>query len=94
MTWWDAFFGTVQGSIGSTSTLLIILGAIFLVFTGVASWRIMLGVLIGVIGTALLFNLIGSETNPAFSVPGNGTLCLAASPSGWCSWPPIRSRPR
>ncbi|MBK1617771.1 NADH:ubiquinone reductase (Na(+)-transporting) subunit B [Lamprobacter modestohalophilus] len=69
VTWWDAFFGTVQGSIGSTSTLLIMLGAIFLVFTGVASWRIMLGVLIGVIGTALLFNVIGSETNPAFSVP-------------------------
>jgi len=69
LTWWDAFFGTVQGSIGSTSTLLISLGAIFLVFTGVASWRIMLGVLIGVIGTALLFNLIGSETNPAFAVP-------------------------
>ena len=56
VTWWNAFFGTVQGSIGSTSTLLIIVGAIFLLYTGVASWRIMAGVLIGVIASALLFN--------------------------------------
>ncbi|MFW5723578.1 MAG: NADH:ubiquinone reductase (Na(+)-transporting) subunit B [Halochromatium sp.] len=76
ITWWDAFFGTVQGSIGSTSTLLIIVGAIFLLYTGVASWRIMAGVLIGVIGTALLFNGIGSETNPAFAVPWHWHLVL------------------
>ncbi|MFP4495955.1 MAG: RnfABCDGE type electron transport complex subunit D, partial [Halochromatium sp.] len=62
--------------IGSTSTLLIIVGAIFLLYTGVASWRIMAGVLIGVIGTALLFNGIGSETNPAFAVPWHWHLVL------------------
>ncbi len=76
VTWWDAFFGTVQGSIGSTSTLLIIVGAIFLLYTGVASWRIMTGVLIGVIGTALLFNALGSETNPAFALPWHWHLVL------------------
>ncbi len=76
VTWWDAFFGTVQGSIGSTSALLIILGALFMIYTGVASWRIMTGVLIGVIATALMFNLIGSETNPAFAVPWHWHLVL------------------
>ncbi len=69
VTWWSAFFGTIQGSIGATSTLFIILGAAFMLFTGVASWRIMAGVLVGVIGTALMFNGMGSDTNPAFSVP-------------------------
>ncbi|MBK5939380.1 NADH:ubiquinone reductase (Na(+)-transporting) subunit B [Halochromatium roseum] len=76
VTWWDAFFGTVQGSIGSTSAFLILLGAMFLIYTGVASWRIMAGVLIGLIGTTLLFNLIGSETNPAFALPWHWHLVL------------------
>lgn len=76
VTWWSAFFGTVQGSIGSTSTLLIGLGAVFLLYTGVASWRIMAGVLIGVIVTALLFNAIGSDTNPAFALPWHWHLVL------------------
>ena len=76
VTWWNAFFGTVQGSIGSTSTLLIIVGAIFLLYTGVASWRIMAGVLIGVIASALLFNALGSETNPAFALPWHWHLVL------------------
>ncbi|MBK5931155.1 NADH:ubiquinone reductase (Na(+)-transporting) subunit B [Halochromatium salexigens] len=76
VTWWNAFLGTVQGSIGATSTLLISAGALFLVYTGVASWRIMAGVLIGVIGTALLFNTLGSETNPAFALPWHWHLVL------------------
>jgi Na+-transporting NADH:ubiquinone oxidoreductase subunit B len=76
VTWWNAFFGTVQGSIGATSTLLIGAGALFLVYTGVASWRIMAGVLIGVIGTALLFNTLGSDTNPAFALPWHWHLVL------------------
>ncbi len=76
VTWWSAFFGTVQGSIGSTSTLLIGIGAIFLLYTGVASWRIMVGMLIGVIATALLFNAIGSDTNPAFALPWHWHMVL------------------
>jgi Na+-transporting NADH:ubiquinone oxidoreductase subunit B len=76
ITWWSAFLGTVQGSIGATSTLCVLLGAAFMVYTGVASWRIMAGVLGGVVATALLFNLIGSETNPAFALPWHWHLVL------------------
>ncbi|MBK1705289.1 NADH:ubiquinone reductase (Na(+)-transporting) subunit B [Halochromatium glycolicum] len=76
ISWWQAFFGTIQGSIGSTSTLMIIIGALFLLYTGVASWRIMAGVLLGVVAGALLFNALGSETNPAFAVPWHWHLVL------------------
>ncbi|GAB6068208.1 NADH:ubiquinone reductase (Na(+)-transporting) subunit B [Methylothermus subterraneus] len=68
-TWSQSFFGFIPGSLGETSTLAILLGAIFLLYTGVASYRIMAGVLIGVIATSTLFNLIGSSTNPMFSLP-------------------------
>jgi Na+-transporting NADH:ubiquinone oxidoreductase subunit B len=76
ITWWSAFLGTVQGSIGATSTLCVLLGAAFMVYTGVASWRIMAGVLGGVVATALLLNLVGSETNPAFALPWRWHLVL------------------
>jgi Na+-transporting NADH:ubiquinone oxidoreductase subunit B len=76
ISWWQAFFGTIQGSIGSTSTLMILIGALFLLYTGVASWRIMAGVLLGVVAGALLFNAVGSETNPAFSLPWHWHLVL------------------
>ncbi|MCF7985071.1 MAG: NADH:ubiquinone reductase (Na(+)-transporting) subunit B [Thiohalocapsa sp.] len=76
ITWWGAFFGTIQGSIGSTSVFFILFGAAFMIYTGVASWRIMAGVLVGAIATAVLFNLIGSETNPAFALPWHWHLVL------------------
>jgi Na+-transporting NADH:ubiquinone oxidoreductase subunit B len=69
ITWWDAFFGFIQGSIGSTSTLACLLGAVFLIYTKVASWRIIFGVFFGMVATALLFNLIGSDTNPMYAMP-------------------------
>jgi len=66
--WKDAFFGVIPGSMGETSALACLLGAVLLIITGVASWRIMLSVLLGMAGTSLLFNLIGSSTNPMFAV--------------------------
>lgn len=68
-TWWDAFLGLVPGTIGAESALGCLLGAIFMICTGVASWRIMAGVLLGMVGTVLLFNLIGSPGNPMFGLP-------------------------
>jgi Na+-transporting NADH:ubiquinone oxidoreductase subunit B len=65
----QSFFGFIPGSMGETSTLAILFAAVFLLYTGVASYRIMAGVLIGTIATSLLFNLIGSSTNPMFSLP-------------------------
>lgn len=56
---WSMFFGTIPGSIGETSTLAIILGAIVLVATGIGSLRIMLSVITGGLVMGLLFNLWG-----------------------------------
>ena len=64
----QALSGNIAGSIGETSLIAIGIGAAFLLLTKIASWRIMLGVLLGVIVTSLLFNLIGSDTNPMFSL--------------------------
>ena len=69
ITWSQAFFGQIQGAIGETSTLACLLGGAFLVYTGMASWRIITGGFIGMVLTAILFNLIGSDTNPMFSIP-------------------------
>ncbi len=69
ITWFDAFFGNIQGSIGETSTVAILIGAVFLLVTRIASWRIMLGVVIGMVAMSLLFNAVGSETNPMFGIP-------------------------
>lgn len=64
----DAFWGFVPGSMGETSTFAALLGAGFLILTGIGSWRIMLSVVLGVIGTTLLLNTVGSDTNPFFDV--------------------------
>ena len=53
---WDAFLGLIPGSIGETSTLLILLGWVYLIATGIGSWKIMAGSLLGAIAMGLLFN--------------------------------------
>lgn len=62
------FIGQTQGSIGETSTLLCLMGAVFLLYTRVASWRIMTGVMIGMVATTLLFNLLDDGSNPMYAV--------------------------
>jgi Na+-transporting NADH:ubiquinone oxidoreductase subunit B len=52
----DMFFGFIPGSIGETSKLLIILGGLFLIFTKVGSWRIMLSTVVGALVMGLIFN--------------------------------------
>lgn len=69
LSWTDAFLGNMQGSIGEVSTLAILLGAVGLLWTRIASWRIMAGGVIGVVITSLLFNMIGSEDNLMMSMP-------------------------
>ena len=65
----DAFLGLIPGSLGETSTLACLIGAVILLFSGVGSWRIMVAVTIGTILMALGLNAIGSQTNPFFDVP-------------------------
>ena len=67
-SWWDAFIGLIPGSMGETSTLAIIIGALILLVTGIGSWRIMLSILVGMVLMSLTFNWIGSSTNPMFAV--------------------------
>ncbi|QUM75335.1 NADH:ubiquinone reductase (Na(+)-transporting) subunit B [Moritella sp. 24] len=69
LTWADAFIGNMQGSTGEVSALIILLSGSVLLIAGVASWRIVAGVMIGMVATSLLFNMIGSDTNPMFEVP-------------------------
>ena len=52
----DMFWGIIPGSVGETSKLLIILGALFLIFTKIGSWRIILSTLIGALSMGLIFN--------------------------------------
>lgn len=77
-SWNDAFFGFMPGSIGETSTLACLLGAAYLISSGIGSWRIMLSMLLGMIFMSVVFNSIGSETNPMFAVPAHWHLVLGS----------------
>jgi len=63
------FLGNIPGSIGETSTLAILLGALLLIYTGVGSWKIILSVFAGGAAMAGLLNLVGSGTNQLFNIP-------------------------
>ncbi|MCK5353970.1 MAG: NADH:ubiquinone reductase (Na(+)-transporting) subunit B, partial [Methyloprofundus sp.] len=67
--WFQSFFGFMPGSIGETSTLAIFIGAAFLLYTRIASYRIISGVFAGMVAMSLTFNIIGSDSNPMFALP-------------------------
>ena len=67
-SWMESFLGTIPGSIGETSTLAIMIGGGVLLYMRIASWRIVLGILIGSLLLSELFNLIDSD-NPMFELP-------------------------
>ncbi len=69
ITWMDAFLGNIQGSMGEVSTLAILIGGGVLLLSRIAAWRIVAGVMIGMVATSTLFNVIGSDTNPLFAMP-------------------------
>jgi Na+-transporting NADH:ubiquinone oxidoreductase subunit B len=54
----EMFYGFIPGSVGETSTLLILLAGLFLIFTKIGSWRIMLSTVLGALAMGLIFNLI------------------------------------
>ncbi|HQR21804.1 MAG TPA: NADH:ubiquinone reductase (Na(+)-transporting) subunit B [Burkholderiaceae bacterium] len=68
-SWWNAFIGLEPGSMGETSALACLIGAIIIAVTKVGSWRTMVAVALGTIAMALVFNAIGSARNPWFGVP-------------------------
>ena len=65
----EAFIGRIPGSVGETSTAAILIGAAILLFTGVASWRIMLSVFAGGLAFAYLFQAVGVETTMIDNAP-------------------------
>ena len=77
-SWLQAFIGTIPGAPGETSALACLIGAAILLFTGVASWRTMLAVLVGAVGLSSLLYAVGSEGNLLFSVPPHWHLVLGS----------------
>lgn len=67
--WWNAFYGAIPGSIGETSTLAILIGGVLLLATRIASWRIVAGVMVGMVALSSLFNIVGSDSNLSFAMP-------------------------
>ena len=68
MSWMDAFIGVMPGSMGETSALACLIGAVILVATGIGSWRVMVSMLLGGVAMAGLLHGIGSEDNALFAM--------------------------
>lgn len=62
---WDAFIGLIPGSLGETSTLCILIGAVLLLAAGIASWRVMLSVVAGGLAMGFIANFFQTPTYPA-----------------------------
>ncbi len=72
LSWLNLFMGWIPGSIGETSTLIVLIGAIFLAVIGIASWRVMLGAILGLTGMAGLTNILAEltgSTNTMLTLP-------------------------
>lgn len=79
VTWTQAFLGLIPGSMGETSTLACLIGAVILLLTGIGSWRIMVSVVAGSFAMVQLLNAVGSTTNPLMNVPFEWQMVLG----GW-----------
>ena len=79
VSWMQAFLGLVPGSMGETSTLACLIGALILVATGIGSWRIMIAGVAGSFLMVQLLNAMSSTTNPLMNVPFEWHLVLG----GW-----------
>lgn len=73
---WQAFVGLIPGCFGETSTLCILIGAIILLATGIASWRIILSVFAGGLAMSLLANAFATPMYPASYIPAYDQLLL------------------
>lgn len=71
----EMFIGLIPGSIGETSKIAILLGAIVLLWTGIASFRIMFSVVLGGLTMGWIFNLIGGD-NVFMHIPAHQHLLM------------------
>lgn len=84
-SWWTMFWGGIPGSVGETSVIAILLGACILLFTGIASWKIMCGSVLGAVFVSVIANLTGASDIPFWYelVMGGfafGTVFMATDP--------------
>lgn len=82
---WDMILGTIPGSVGETSVIAILLGAILLIWTGVASWKIMVSSVLGGLAIGYLGYAVGATDLPGYYqlVMGGflfGTVFMATDP--------------
>ena len=75
-TWMQSFLGTIPGSMGETSTLACLIGAVLLLVTGIAPWRVMASTLVGGLLCGTYFYLQGSAVNPLYAIPPHWHLVL------------------
>jgi Na+-transporting NADH:ubiquinone oxidoreductase subunit B len=75
LTWMQAFVGNMQGSIGETSALACLIGAVILIYTKIGSWRIIVGCVLGLVLPVLATSSIDSA-NPMLSMPWHWHLVL------------------
>ncbi len=73
---WDAFVGLIPGSPGETSMIAILIGAAILLFTGIASWRVMLSVFAGGLAMGAIANALATPTYPASMLDPLAQLCF------------------
>ena len=73
---WDAFVGLIPGSFGETSTLCVCIGALILLATGIASWRIIVSAIVGCAVMSLIANAFASPLYPASMLTVGQQLCL------------------
>ena len=84
-SFWHMFAGTIPGSVGETSVIAILIGAVILIWTGVASWKIMVSSVVGALLVGWLANVCGATDVPAYYqlVMGGfafGTVFMATDP--------------
>ena len=68
-SWWSMFLGRIPGSMGETSALAILLGAIFLIVTGIASWQIMVSCVLGAVATSGIFHHFTTDPSSILALP-------------------------
>ncbi len=76
INWSQAFLGSIPGSMGETSTLACLLGAVILLYAKIASWRTMTSMLLGGIGCSLFFFLLSNGSQPLWQVPPHWHIVL------------------
>ncbi|MDP1702747.1 MAG: NADH:ubiquinone reductase (Na(+)-transporting) subunit B [Aestuariivirga sp.] len=78
VTWMDAFLGNIPGGFGETSALAAVIGAALLLWTGLASWRVIAGIVLGAVATAMAFGVGGDGNASIFALPWAWHLVLGS----------------